>query len=948
MTRRARAQQPPWPDGGEELAPLPDVAGGESPAEQPPSKARLRLLLWDRIKLVLLLSAAWVVLVWVAMANNPILSFPDAVRQQLRSQWWLLVLVGVEVVRQAHFLVSERSVAYHQHWVRRFAGLERRTGSLNDWTRFRMARVFRWLVIIAVISLLLGKATHVSPVLALFQIPARVVKALPFLAQVLVILFVVVGQFAAMFWFLSRGGVEVIMPDDIPTRFTDVWGQDAVLDRVKENMVFLENPQSVEERGGYVPGGILLWGPPGTGKTLMAEAVAGETGKPYVFVEPSAFINMFMGIGPLKVKSLFRKLRKLALRFGGVVVFFDEADSLGSRGAIATGGSGGWGSVPAGGGAVAAGAAADGDPAAPGPWATAGSCNGLQYVSEAMTGALYRHALRPAHAHPAERPGLVSRFVMGGMGMNGGGMGTLQVLLTELSGLKKARGLTNRLRRMIGMRPKPPPKYRILVMMATNMPQALDEALLRPGRIDRVYKVGYPSKEGRKRTYEGYLAKVRHQLTPEQVDKLATITPYATGASIKDMVNEALILSLRDERDGIEWRDIVKAKQLKEHGLPDDTEYIERERHSVAIHEACHAVAAYRVRRHAIVDIATIERRGDIGGFVASIPPEDRFVNWRSEHEADIVVSLASLAGERIFFEGDNSAGVGGDLRSATTVAMLMEAYWGMGDGIASHAVTLGSLKRLEALETGADRQVFETEFGHRVEGRLAEIYDRTWRLLEANRLEVLAVAHALETHKTISGDDVAAVIEGWTGPLVDGRPYHLTEFREFIERYHASVAAAHARNVPIDVAMPVWLSEPTGALAAVSASTAAPAAPGYSGPPYSPGAGAHTGASPTGGGPPPAGYQLWQAPDPASRVVPEPPSAADRFSPDTDETTGQRLGTEAAPRPRRAKSTATKSTATKSTATKRAPGATGAAKDRSTTTATAKRGRAAPRSQET
>ena len=100
----------------------------------------------------------------------------------------------------------------------------------------------------------------------------------------------------------------------------------------------MQNPELVEDRGGYVPGGILLWGPPGTGKTLMAEAVAGETGKPYVFVDPGAFINMFMGVGILKVKSLFRKLRKLSLRYGGVIVFFDEADSLGNRG-MAMGGA---------------------------------------------------------------------------------------------------------------------------------------------------------------------------------------------------------------------------------------------------------------------------------------------------------------------------------------------------------------------------------------------------------------------------------------------------------------------------------------------------------------------------------------------------------------------------------------------------------------------------------
>src|SRR3954470_9638909 len=225
-------------------------------------------------------------------------------------------------------------------------------------------------------------------------------------------------------------------------------------------------------------------------------------------------------------------------------------------------------------------------------------------------------------------------------------------------------------------------------MMATNMPQALDDALLRPGRIDRIYKVGYPSKAGRIRTYDGYLAKVAHSLTTEQVDRLATITPYATGATIKDLVNEALINAIRDGRDVIEWGDIVKAKQLKDLGPPEDVEYIERERHAVAIHEACHAVVAYRVRRHLTIDIATIEKGGTYLGMVASIPPEDQFTRWRTEYEADIMVSLASLAGERLFFEGDSSSGCSGDLESATTIAMLMEGYWGMGTTVASHGVT--------------------------------------------------------------------------------------------------------------------------------------------------------------------------------------------------------------------------------------------------------------------
>ena len=264
---------------------------------------------------------------------------------------------------------------------------------------------------------------------------------------------------------------------------------------------------------------------------------------------------------------------------------------------------------------------------------------------------------------------------------------------SDLSGLKKPRGFFNRIvRRTLGMRPKNPPKYRILVVMATNMPEALDEALLRPGRIDRMYRVGYPSKAGRVRTYIGYLNKVSHVLTDEEIEKLAIITPYATGAKIKDTINEALIFAIRDGRTEITWQDVIKAKQQKELGPSEDVDYVDRERHAIAVHEACHAVVAYRVRQHMNIDIATIEKGSDYLGMVASIPPDDQFTRWRTEYEADILVSLASLAGERHFFGGDNSSGVSGDLESATTIAGLMEGHWGMGSTISSHA----SNRRLE------------------------------------------------------------------------------------------------------------------------------------------------------------------------------------------------------------------------------------------------------------
>ena len=771
-------------------APAPPPPPPVEPERKPKGETRKRMSLWDRSRLLLLFVAAWFIIVWASMADNPLLPFSDAALIQLNDSQWLIWLAGLELLRQIHFLVSERSAGYHRFWSKTvFGGTDRAIKRrFSDWTRYRLSRLIKFVLLLALFAVVAAEILGTSPILAIFQAPALLYQALPLILQLLFAFFFIAFQFIGLFWLLSRGGVDTYYPDDITTRFSDVWGQDHVVERVKENIVFLEDPDAIEEKGGYVPSGMLLWGPPGTGKTLMAEAVAGETGRPYVFVDPGAFTNMFMGVGILKVKSLFRKLRRLALRYGGVIVFFDEADALGSRGALAQVGPGGGrtGHRP--------------------PFQSTG-CHGMSYLSDDTRWLLAREAMQETPEPVAAR----SRFVMGGMGgMGGGGMGTLQALLTELSGLKKPRGLLNRLgRRALGMRPKPPPKYRILVMMATNMPEALDEALLRPGRIDRIYRVGYPSKAGRVRTYEGYLDKVSHELTDEQIDKLATITPYATGATIKDLVNEALIIAIRDDREIITWKDVIKAKQLKDLGPPEDVEYIERERHAVAVHEACHAVVAFRTRQHMEIDIATIEKGSDYLGMVASIPPEDQFTRWRSEYESDILVSLASLAGERMFFEGDSSSGVSGDLESATAVASFMEGYWGMGSTVSSYSTA----RRLEVGSPGGGRggppkgesteKVLRAALADRIEDQLAELLTKAEEILRDNRSGVLAVAHALETHKTLSGEDVEAVLELREGITVDGTVYGDDEFIARLEEYHAAAAGAHRGHTQVNLTMP-------------------------------------------------------------------------------------------------------------------------------------------------
>ena len=748
---------------------------------------------WDRVKFLLLFGGGWLLLA-ISQYTQLVVRRPPsaAVYEAVRTNTWLLVLFATELLRQTHYLIAEHSKRYYALTTKIFARGDEARERMDPWTRFRLGRLAWILFLLYIVGLYVSSVytvggRQITPIEGIFRAPALLMQNLPAILQVVFIIAIGILQFVAIFWFMSKGGVQTYMPDDIETRFTDVKGQDAVMGRVQENMVFLEDPASIESRGGYVPGGILLWGPPGTGKTLMAQAVAGETAKPFVFVEPGAFMAMFFGVGILKVKGLYRKLRKLSSRYGGVIVFFDEADSLGNRGNMGT--PGGW----------------NADPTPGSPWSTSPGCNGLAYVSDP--------ARRDVFFAPTADRRYREGIIMGGMG--GGGMGTLQSLLAEMDGLKKPRGFVNRVvRRALGMKPKPPPKYRILHIFATNRPDVLDEAMLRPGRIDRIYKVGYPHVDGRKATFDYYLAKVRHELTEGDVTKLATITPYASGAQIKDMVNEALVTAFRDGRDAITWQDIIKAKQLKEHGLPDDHEYIQRERHAVAVHEASHAVVAYRLRRHAVIDVATIERRGDVGGFVSSIPPEDQFVNWRSERDIDVMTFLASLAGERLFFDGDHSTGVGGDMRGATAIATQMLAFYAMGETIGARSVNLASMRGSESLETGADRAMLDSEFGRQVENKLQELYRTTWELLEDNRIEVLSVAHALEAHKTITGEDVAAIVEGTKGPLVDGRSYHDPVFRSLLLGYHHDAVSAHREHADVEGGIPMPVPPaPEGAL---------------------------------------------------------------------------------------------------------------------------------------
>ena len=150
------------------MAPTDSPEGLRPPDGRPRDedrRTRKPLAFWDRIKFLLLLTVFWFVLLWSTKSGNPLVTWSDAFRIEARAGAWVLVLIGLEALRQIHFLISEHWARYHYFWTHRvFGGTERITHrKLSDWTRFRLWRLFTWVFWIAVIAVVLGRVKGETP-----------------------------------------------------------------------------------------------------------------------------------------------------------------------------------------------------------------------------------------------------------------------------------------------------------------------------------------------------------------------------------------------------------------------------------------------------------------------------------------------------------------------------------------------------------------------------------------------------------------------------------------------------------------------------------------------------------------------------------------------------------------------------------------------------------------
>jgi cell division protease FtsH len=354
-----------------------------------------------------------------------------------------------------------------------------------------------------------------------------------------------------------------------------------------------------------------------------------------------------------------------------------------------------------------------------------------------------------------------ARHGMGGSSGREGGAGIVNELLVQMQSFELPTGsqkfkswFIDRVNRLLpSNRAIPRPKLRpanVLIVAATNRAADLDPALLRPGRFDRTIHFDLPPRSDRYEIAGYYLAKKKHDpsLTSAFV---ADLTAGYTPVRIERLLDEALIVALRDGRTSMNHHDVVAAQLITEVGVSHDVGYHPDERRRVAIHEAGHALVAALTGRD--VKLASILRRSGSLGLVAHGEIEERYLKTPAEATDLMAVALAGRAAEIQEF-GEASSGIASDLAMATTIAAQLVGMLGAG----------GSLLSLEAAQlAGAGNLVAKVMHDEKSRAKADELMhraaDRAACTVLEHRRALISLADALCEQDELSGDEVHAIV---------------------------------------------------------------------------------------------------------------------------------------------------------------------------------------------
>jgi len=316
----------------------------------------------------------------------------------------------------------------------------------------------------------------------------------------------------------------------------------------------------------------------------------------------------------------------------------------------------------------------------------------------------------------------------------------------------------------------------VILIAATNRPDVLDPALLRPGRFDRRIIVGLPDVRGREAILKVHTRKVP---VDDNVD-LATVargTPGFSGADLENLVNEAALMAARFGRDRVTEDDFDRAKDKVMMGSERKSAVIsERERKTTAWHEAGHTLVAMSLPKEHVDPIhkVTIIPRGRALGVTQQLPEEDRY-NLDLDHvEAQIAILMAGRIAEEIAFNGQKTTGATNDIERATHLARKMICEWGMSDVLGPISYTKAETQPFIGREMQQAPHYSEAT-AQQIDKSIHEVVTRQYALardiLTTKAVELRRLAEALFEREVLTASEVLSLIEGRTLAPVRPRP---------------------------------------------------------------------------------------------------------------------------------------------------------------------------------
>jgi cell division protease FtsH len=303
----------------------------------------------------------------------------------------------------------------------------------------------------------------------------------------------------------------------------------------------------------------------------------------------------------------------------------------------------------------------------------------------------------------------------------------------------------------------------IILLAATNRPDVLDPALLRPGRFDRQIVINLPDLKGREAILRIHARKVK--LAPNaDLARAARATPGFSGADLEALVNEAALMAVTAGRERVEMGDLEEARDKIRFGRSRKSMYMtEEERRTTAYHEAGHAIVTVLTEKADPLHKVTVIPRGMALGATMSLPEQDRYGWTRKAIQARIRVCFGGRVAEELVC-GDISSGAQNDIEQATELARMMVTKWGMSERVGPISYVEGEehlfLGR-EVTRTVDHSEATAVLIDSEIKRIIQEALDDTRTLLRENRDGLTRVAGALLAYETLSGDEVKAILNG-------------------------------------------------------------------------------------------------------------------------------------------------------------------------------------------